>query len=146
MGSKPSKNSEDTKIAAALAVSTGTVVGALYQIPNEHTVFAADPLQKSRTEDSIIAYTWCVLRVCVCVDFFALYYIRLSFHPLTNILTYTTLHTHTHTTHAHTRKHAHTTHARTHTHTGTTSSKTHLSPCGYCASPWSRLPSEPWTL
>jgi hypothetical protein len=28
------------------------------QIPNEHTTFSSDPIQKSRTEDAIIAYTW----------------------------------------------------------------------------------------
>ena len=28
------------------------------QIPNEHTTFSSDPIQKSRTEDAIIAFTW----------------------------------------------------------------------------------------
>ena len=27
-------------------------------MPNEHTVFAGDPILKSRTEDAVIAYTW----------------------------------------------------------------------------------------
>jgi PhoPQ-activated pathogenicity-related protein len=54
----PSIHSEDILVSAALAVSNGVVVGSLFMVPNEHTVFAADPIQKSRTEDSIIAYTW----------------------------------------------------------------------------------------
>ena len=28
------------------------------KVPNEHITFAADPIQKSRSEDAIIAYTW----------------------------------------------------------------------------------------
>jgi hypothetical protein len=28
------------------------------QIPNEHTIFSSDPIQKSRSEDAIIAFTW----------------------------------------------------------------------------------------
>lgn len=54
----PSKDSEDIIVSAALATSTGLVTGALFQIPNEHTTFASDPIQKSRTEDAIIAFTW----------------------------------------------------------------------------------------
>jgi PhoPQ-activated pathogenicity-related protein len=30
----------------------------LFQIPNEHTTFSSDPIQKSRNEDAIIAFTW----------------------------------------------------------------------------------------
>ena len=29
-----------------------------FKIPNQHMVFAEDPLQKRRSEDGIIAYTW----------------------------------------------------------------------------------------
>ena len=52
------EKSEDTEVALSLATGTGVVTGVLYQVPNEHTTFAADPIQKSRTEDSIIAFTW----------------------------------------------------------------------------------------
>lgn len=56
--SVPTLQSEDILVCAALAVTTGTIVGSLFQIPNEHTTFSSDPIAKSRTEDSIIAYTW----------------------------------------------------------------------------------------
>lgn len=58
MGSIPSKDSEDVKVTAALATGTGIISATLFQIPNEHITFAADPIQKSRTEDAIIAFTW----------------------------------------------------------------------------------------
>lgn len=54
----PSQNDEDILVSASLATSVGIITGALFQIPNEHITFAADPIQKSRTEDAIIAYTW----------------------------------------------------------------------------------------
>jgi PhoPQ-activated pathogenicity-related protein len=54
----PQLRDEDMLVSAALAVETGTVTGALFQIPNEHVKFASDPIQKSRTEDAIIAFTW----------------------------------------------------------------------------------------
>ena len=79
----PSADSEDIIVSAALAMSSGVVTGALFgvrfnylsqiyiinsfvvvfyvthlKVPNEHITFAADPIQKSRTEDAIIAYTW----------------------------------------------------------------------------------------
>mmetsp|Transcript_4077 Transcript_4077/g.5638 ORF Transcript_4077/g.5638 Transcript_4077/m.5638 type:complete len:572 (+) Transcript_4077:13-1728(+) len=54
----PQASDEDIQVSAALATGTGCITGALFQIPNEHTTFAADPLQKSRTEDGIIAFTW----------------------------------------------------------------------------------------
>lgn len=57
-GACPDAKSEDIRVAAALAMANSIVTGALFQIPNEHTTFTADPLQKSRTEDSIIAFTW----------------------------------------------------------------------------------------
>lgn len=49
---------EDTKVALSLATSSGVVTGVLFQVPNEKTIFASDPTQKERSEDSIIAYTW----------------------------------------------------------------------------------------
>jgi len=52
------EETEDTKVALSLATGTGVVTGVLYQIPNEHTTFSADPIQKSRSEDAIIAFTW----------------------------------------------------------------------------------------
>lgn len=54
----PSTKDEDILVSAALATATSTVTGVLFQIPNEHTTFASDPIQKSRTEDAIIAFTW----------------------------------------------------------------------------------------
>ena len=57
-GSMPDASWEDIKVAAALACSTGVVTGALFQVPNQHTIFALDPIQKSRSEDAVIAYTW----------------------------------------------------------------------------------------
>ena len=44
-------------VAGAFAAGTGMVMGALFDVPNEHIIFKSDPLQKSRTEDAIIAYT-----------------------------------------------------------------------------------------
>ena len=58
MGGPPSKDSEDIVLAASLAMGMGVITGSLFQIPNEHTIFAEDPKQQSRTEDAIIAYTW----------------------------------------------------------------------------------------
>jgi PhoPQ-activated pathogenicity-related protein len=57
-GSLPKADDEDIALAAALAMGNGIVTGALFQIPNEHIIFSGDPIQKSRSEDAIIAYTW----------------------------------------------------------------------------------------
>lgn len=54
----PSATDEDIVLSAALASSTGTVTGALFGVPNEHLTFSSDPIQQSRTEDAIIAFTW----------------------------------------------------------------------------------------
>jgi PhoPQ-activated pathogenicity-related protein len=54
----PDLKNYNVEIAAALAVSTGIITGALFQIPNESTTFADDPSQESRSEDAIIAYCW----------------------------------------------------------------------------------------
>lgn len=40
------------------AVATGSVGADLKQIPNQPTVFKADPTQRQRGEDRIIAWTW----------------------------------------------------------------------------------------
>lgn len=56
--SPPNNDCEDIITAAALAMSTGIITGSLFQIPNEHIIFAADPKQQSRSEDAVIAYTW----------------------------------------------------------------------------------------
>lgn len=59
MGYKPTSNKdEDIALAASLAMGVGTITGVLFQIPNEDITFAADPLQMSRGEDEIIAFTW----------------------------------------------------------------------------------------
>jgi PhoPQ-activated pathogenicity-related protein len=54
----PSATDEDIFLTAELAMGCQMVVGALFQIPNEPMMFYDDPIQKSRSEDSIIAYTW----------------------------------------------------------------------------------------
>jgi len=54
----PTNMDEDIWASASLAMNSGTITGALFQIPNQHVTFSGDPEQKSRSEDSIIAYTW----------------------------------------------------------------------------------------
>lgn len=54
----PSNTDEDVLVCASLAVTVGTVCTVLYQIPNAPIVFAADPLQKARSEDAAVAFTW----------------------------------------------------------------------------------------
>lgn len=56
--SPPTGTDEDILVSAALAMNTGMVIGALFQVPNEHITFSSDPIQKSRSEDAIIAFTW----------------------------------------------------------------------------------------
>jgi len=56
--SLPAANDEDVVLSASLAMGTGTITGALFQIPCEKIIFATDPIQKSRGEDAIIAFTW----------------------------------------------------------------------------------------
>lgn len=41
-----------------IAKKAKVVLASLTQIPNSRMVFADDPLQKDRTEDAIVAYTW----------------------------------------------------------------------------------------
>ena len=54
----PTRFNYNMLIASELAMGTGLITGCLFQIPNQHMTFAEDPQQKSRSEDSIIAYTW----------------------------------------------------------------------------------------
>lgn len=54
----PTHKDEDIRVAASLAVTTNIITGCLFQIPNEKTIFAEDPIQKNRGEDAVIAYTW----------------------------------------------------------------------------------------
>lgn len=54
----PTADDEDIVLTAAIAMETKSVVGCLFQIPEEATTFSSDPIQKSRTEDAIIAFTW----------------------------------------------------------------------------------------
>jgi len=45
-------------IAADIALQTKTIGAALFQIPNQSIRFAEDPLNKARSEDGIIGFTW----------------------------------------------------------------------------------------
>jgi PhoPQ-activated pathogenicity-related protein len=54
----PTATSEDITVAANIAMQTGTVGASLFQIPNQHLVFADDPIKKHRSEDAFIAFTW----------------------------------------------------------------------------------------
>jgi len=59
MGYKPTSNKdEDIALAASLAMGVGCITGVLFQIPNEDITFTSDPIQMSRGEDEIIAFTW----------------------------------------------------------------------------------------
>jgi PhoPQ-activated pathogenicity-related protein len=54
----PAATDEDMVVTANLAVNTGTVCAALFQVPNQHITFYGDPLLKRRSEDSLVAYGW----------------------------------------------------------------------------------------
>mmetsp|Transcript_40240 Transcript_40240/g.106558 ORF Transcript_40240/g.106558 Transcript_40240/m.106558 type:complete len:565 (-) Transcript_40240:156-1850(-) len=54
----PSADSEDLLLTAYVALSTGAVGAALFQVPNQHLVFSADKLKQRRQEDAVIAFTW----------------------------------------------------------------------------------------
>ncbi|KAK6175197.1 hypothetical protein SNE40_013710 [Patella caerulea] len=54
----PDVADEFSTFIALMAVSTGTVCANLHQIPNQPIIFKNDPSQTSRSEDSIIAWTW----------------------------------------------------------------------------------------
>ena len=54
----PKASDEDMLVVSDVAMNTGIVGAALFQVPNQHVVFADDPIQKSREEDAVIAFTW----------------------------------------------------------------------------------------
>lgn len=54
----PSTGNEDTDVTTAICLETGVVSAVVFQIPNEDIVFPADPLQKKRGEDALVAFTW----------------------------------------------------------------------------------------
>ncbi len=54
----PTASSEDLLVSAFLATHTATITATLFSIPSCPITFAADPLQKARYEDAIIAFTW----------------------------------------------------------------------------------------
>jgi len=45
-------------VAGEIAAANGLVAAALFQVPNQPIVYAEDPDQSRRTEDSSIAFTW----------------------------------------------------------------------------------------
>ena len=54
----PSGDDADIIVASSIAVQTGGIAVVVYQVPNQSLRFAEDPLQKDRSEDGIVAYTW----------------------------------------------------------------------------------------
>ena len=54
----PKPTDEDILVSSYVAMDTRTVGAALFQVPNQHMIFTADPEQKHRSEDAVIAYTW----------------------------------------------------------------------------------------
>ena len=54
----PEPTDEDSIVAGTFAVGTKTIGAALFKIPNTPIVFYGDPLNKTRREEGIIAYTW----------------------------------------------------------------------------------------
>jgi PhoPQ-activated pathogenicity-related protein len=54
----PSDTDEEVLLCASIAVTVGTACSILYQIPNAPIRYAADPLQKDRSEDASVAFTW----------------------------------------------------------------------------------------
>ena len=54
----PDAGSEDLLVTARVAIETGAIGAALFQVPNQHIVFAKDPVQQKRSEDAVIAFTW----------------------------------------------------------------------------------------
>jgi PhoPQ-activated pathogenicity-related protein len=53
-------NAKDIDIVSGslLLLNCRCIVAVLYQIPNQPMLFVDDPLQRSRTEDAAVAYTW----------------------------------------------------------------------------------------
>ena len=56
--SVPSADDEDIIVASWFAVTSGTITASLFQIPNQPILFTDDPLQKERSEDAAVAFTW----------------------------------------------------------------------------------------
>ncbi len=54
----PQPTDNFVELSSVLAVGVGSIGATLFQVPNEPIVFKADPSQKSRHEDGIIAWTW----------------------------------------------------------------------------------------
>lgn len=54
----PAAKDEDIVLAASIAMGTGTITGALFQVPNQHMKFTSDPLQINRNEGSILTFGW----------------------------------------------------------------------------------------
>merc|ERR1711871_758469 len=52
----PSKDDEDIIVADALAHNIKAVTIVVFQLPNCHLIYPADPLQKPREEDAMIAF------------------------------------------------------------------------------------------
>lgn len=49
---------EDIVLASTVAIKTHSIVSVMFQIPNQPIVFNLDPLQKQRSEDAIVGFTW----------------------------------------------------------------------------------------
>jgi PhoPQ-activated pathogenicity-related protein len=54
----PSVWDKELLVAAVIAQEVGTVVAGIFAIPNAPIIFSSDPLQKPRTEDSLLAFAW----------------------------------------------------------------------------------------
>lgn len=67
---KPQNTDQDILMCAAMAVGSGTACGVLFQVPNQPVVFFDDPIQKSRSEDAAVAFTWHKYMVRVVFQFY----------------------------------------------------------------------------
>jgi len=54
----PEENNENIQVAVDFATYSRMVSAVLFHIPNQPIVYAEDPLQSARSEDSSIAFTW----------------------------------------------------------------------------------------
>ena len=54
----PSAFHPDLLIAADFAVQAKSLAGVLFHVPNQPIRFPGDPLNESRTENAVLAYTW----------------------------------------------------------------------------------------
>merc|ERR1712130_1066230 len=55
---EPDLSDYNMLVAGEIAAANGLVAAALFQIPNQPIVYAEDPDQSRRSEDSSIAFTW----------------------------------------------------------------------------------------